>query len=446
MGEPRVAVEYGAVHERAGSIRMYETLPFFSGRSTLEGVYNQASVMTHPLYYLASELFASSPNPFRSRTYSLFDPESAIPRLRLFNVGQIVVVSPELESALDARVDLVREARIPPYTLYRLRDPGPGYVEPLAFAPVRAPRADWQNTAYRWVSRKPPNRALLVFTDDTRFEEVLPDPWAPPPEVPLPGGVEVEATVEAEEIRIRTSRPGHPLLVKVSYHPRWRAEGAEGPYLASPGLMLVVPRHAEVKLRYAARAWPDRLGWGLGFGTVLAGLPLAVRRRRRRSAEDHPPEDAGKRGTAGSRAIRSLPLVVVVLLVATRLWPAAPPAGDEDWLYEQASRAYAEGRWADSAEYARHTRLPASETRRAELLCVRGEALLRSGHPREAVEAFTEVVRQAPDDPHRPQALFSGALAKEAAGDDAGAALWRRWLREQFPGNPWTERLPPPAD
>ena len=79
-----------------------------------------------------------------------------------------------------------------------------------------------------------------------------------------------------------------------------------------------------------------------------------------------------------------------------------------------------------------------------ELLCVRGEALLRSGHPREAVEAFTEVVRQAPDDPHRPQALFSGALAKEAAGDDAGAALWRRLLREQFPGNPWTERLGSP--
>ena len=56
-------------------------------------------------------------------------------------------------------------------------------------------------------------------------------------------------------------------------------------------------------------------------------------------------------------------------------------------------------------------------------------------------EAFGEVVRRAPDDPHRPQALFSGALAKEAAGDAPGATLWRRLLREQFPDNPWTERL-----
>ena len=76
-GDPRVAFEYGPVHERAGSIRMHETVPFFSGRSGIEGVYNQSSTTTHPVYYLLSELFPSSPNPFRSRTYSRFDPEAA---------------------------------------------------------------------------------------------------------------------------------------------------------------------------------------------------------------------------------------------------------------------------------------------------------------------------------------------------------------------------------
>jgi hypothetical protein len=449
-GESRVAVEYGMVHERAGSIRMYETLPFFSGRSTLEGVYNQASLMTHPVYYLASELFASSPNPFRSRTYSGFDPDAGIARLRLFGVGQIVVVSPELEAALDTRADVVREARIPPYTLYRLRDPGPGYVEPLGFAPVRVPLEGWRDAAYRWLTRKPPNRALLVFTDDPRFDVVPPDPWAPPPEVPLPGGVDVETTVAAEEIRIHTSRPGHPLLVKVSYHPRWRAEGADGPYLASPGLMLVVPRQSEVYLRYAARAWPDHVGWGLAAGTLVAGLGWAGHRRRRRRAGASAPEPEEPVDRDGRRWVRAVPLAIVTLLAAMRLVPGPSPPGDGERLYEHASRAYGEGHWADAAEYARHAvaLLPATESRRAELLCVRGEALLRSGHPREAVEAFAEVVARAPSDPHRAQALFSGAVAKEATGDAAGAAVWRRQLEEQFPGNPWAERLesidPPP--
>ena len=98
VGDPRVAVEYNAMHERAGSIRMYETIPYFSGRSTLEGVYNQASLQTHPVYYLASEMGASSPNPFRSRTYSRFDLANAIPRLRLFDVSDVVALSDRLTS------------------------------------------------------------------------------------------------------------------------------------------------------------------------------------------------------------------------------------------------------------------------------------------------------------------------------------------------------------
>ncbi len=440
-GDPRVAVEYGPIHERAGSIRMYETLPFFSGRSTLEGVYNQASVMTHPVYYLASELFASSPNPFKSRTYSEFDPDAALARLRLFGVGQIVAVSTELEAALDLRDDVVREARIPPYTLYRLRDPGPGYVEPLTFAPVRAPLEGWRDTAYRWVTRKPPNRALLVFTDDERFDVKLPNPWAPPPEVPLPGGVEIETTVAAEEIEVRTSRPGHPLLVKVSYHPRWHAEGADGPYLASPGLMIVVPRQHEFRLRYAGRAWPDALGWGLGAGTLLLGLAWRVRRRRQGALALEEEVRHGLLG--GSRLVKGVPLAILVVLVAARLLPAPAPSGDGEDLYERASRAYAERRWDDAAEYARHgaALFPTHEPRRAELLWVGGESLLQAGHPREALLSFAEIVERAPGSPHRAQALFSGAVAREALGDTAGAALWRRWLVQQYPGNPWAERL-----
>jgi len=441
VGDPRVAVEYGKVHERAGSIRMYETLPFFSGRSTLEGVYNQASVMTHPVYYLASELFASSPNPFKDRTYSKFDPETALERLRLFGVSQIVSVSPELEAALDRRPDFEREARVLPYTLFRLRDPGPGYVEPLAFAPVRAPLEGWRDTAYRWMTRKPPNHALLVFTpdDDERFEVELPDPWAPPPEIPLPGGVEVEATVEAEEIRIRTSRPGHPLLVKVSYHPRWRAEGADGPYLASPGLMIVVPRWSEVRLHYAARAWPDALGWALGFGTLL--LAIVSRARRRQGG----PPSAEKEDAAGGgwRWLGRALLAIVVVIAAARFLPAAAPPGDAEDLYERASRAYAERHFDAAAEYARHgvALLAPNKPRRTELLWVGGEALLRAGHPREALFPLSEIVERAPTSLHRAQALFSGARARESLGDLEGAALWRQELLRQYPGNPWAERL-----
>jgi hypothetical protein len=116
---------------------------------------------------------------------------------------------------------------------------------------------------------------------------------------------------------------------------------------------------------------------------------------------------------------------------------------DVTWLDERASRAFAEERWEAAAEYARHVidLIGTEDVRRNELLCLRGEALLRAGHARLAVQAFAPVV-EAGSGAHRPQALYSGALAREAAGDAEGAAAWRRSLRADHPRTPWAERLP----
>jgi hypothetical protein len=331
---------------------------------------------------------------------------------------------------------VVREAVVPPYTLFRLADPGPGYVEPLAFEPVRSSPSRWRDQAFHWFSRKPPNRAVIVFTDDPRFPLAAADAWAPPPERPLPGGVEVTSRLEPEEIRITTSRPGHPLLVKVSYHPRWRAVGADGPYLVSPGFMLLVPRQGDVRLTYAARTWSDWLGLGLAAG-ALAAWATAAWRRRPRTAEattEGPPR-------RGSRRLALLPIGLVVALSALRLLPPPSRSGEIDAADGLASRAYAEERWEDAAEYARHAvdLLPPRDPRRAGLLCVRGEALLRAGHPREAIEPFA-LVAEGEAGPLQPQALHSGALAREAAGDVVGAAEWRRRLVAEYPQTPWAQR------
>ncbi len=440
VGDPRVTFEYGPVHERAGSLRMHETVALFSGRSGIEGAYNQSSTTTHPVYYLISELFPSSPNPFRSRVYSRFDPQTALGRVRLLAIGRIVATSERLESVLDARPEVVREARIPPYTLYRLAGAEPRYVEPLAYAPVRASPRGWRDQAYHWFSRKPPNEALLVFTDDERFDVVAADAWTPPPEVSLAGGVEVTETFEPESIRITTSRPGHPLLVKVSYHPRWRAEGAFGPYVASPGLMLVVPFQREVRLVYAARTWSDWLGLALA-GAGLAATIVAAGRRRRGPVEPRREEPPAR----GARLLAAVPLLLVAGLAALRLVPEPSRAAEIEQLYERASQAYAAERWDEAAEYARGavSLLRAPEPRRAELLCLRGEALLRAGHAREAVEPFTDVVEGEPE-AHRPQALYSGAVALEASGDAERAAAFRRRLRQEYPRTPWALRLEAP--
>jgi hypothetical protein len=396
VADPRVAVEYSSEHEKAGSIRMYETLPHFCGRPTLEGVYNQASLQTHAVYYLASELDAVSPNPFRSREYSTFDTDNALRHLRLFNVRDVVAMSPKLVSSLQARADVATGERIPPYTVFRLSDHGPGYVEPMAYTPVRSSPSGWRDKAYRWFSRKPLRPAHLVFTDDGRFPVTERDEWLPPPEVPLDPGTVVRERVGPETVDIETSRVGHPLLVKMSYHPRWRAEGADGPYLVSPALMMVVPRQKNVRLVYSRTA-SDFAGAGLTLAALAFGCWSLVRRPRPAPVSEAPgtpvTTDACDLPPATRRWGGLVPAAVLAVLVASRLAVpdrAAAAAREAGVLRDKAHRAQAEGRFADAAEYARHAAARATGPTRAEVLCLRAACLVQAGQDQEARAVFAE--------------------------------------------------------
>ena len=396
VSDPRVAVEYSSEHEKAGSIRMYETLPLFTGRPTLEGVYNQASLQTHAVYYLASELDAVSPNPFKSREYATFDTDNALRHLRLFNVSDVVAVSPRLVSSLQARADVAAVEHVPPYTVFRLADHGPGYVEPLAFAPVRSSPRGWRDKAWRWFTRKPLRPAHLVFTGDARFGVTERDEWLAPPEVALEPGVTVRETVGRESVDITTSRVGHPLLVKISYHPRWRAEGADGPYLVSPALMMIVPRQAKVRLVYS-RTLSDWLGAGLTVAALAFGAWSLVRRPRAAPIAQAAGPPAGTDACdlpAPTRRWGGLvPAALLVALAVSRLAlpdRAAAAAREADELRSRAIRAQAEGRSADAAEYARHAALRATGAKRGELLCLRAESLARAGQEEESRTVLAE--------------------------------------------------------
>jgi hypothetical protein len=435
-----VAVEYSTEHEKGGSIRVYEVLPLLSGRSTLEGVYNQASLMTHAVYFVSSELGAASPNPFRNREYSGFDTDNALRHLRLFNVREIVALSLPLVTALEVRDDVEPAFRVPPYAVFRLKDHGPGYVEPLAYAPVRSSPRGWREKAYRWFTRKPLSPAHLVFSDDPRFTLAERDEYLAPPRVALPAGVAVSERVERESVLIRTSRPGHPLLVKIAYHPRWEADGADGPYLVAPGLMMLVPRAGEVRLRYA-RTSADVVGWmltlsGVALVAVLARRPdraLPFERRAAREAVDECGLPRPPRRWGGL-----IPATLVVVLACGRLATLSWASRDSGALHEKAVEAVGTGRFADAAEYARHALARGGGgERRGELLCLRGESLLHAGQPRDAVASFAELLREHPGSALVPRALAGEVRAREALGDAAGAEPARQRLLREFPGTPW---------
>ena len=71
---------------------------------------------------------------------------------------------------------------------------------------------------------------------------------------------------------------GKPVLVKASYFPNWKADGAKGPYRVTPNQMVVIPTSKHVSLHYQNTP-VDWMGWLLTL-LGIAGLILLVRAGR----------------------------------------------------------------------------------------------------------------------------------------------------------------------
>ena len=100
----------------------------------------------------------------------------------------------------------------------------------------------------------------------------------------LPSVAVTHVKVGLQSLSFHVSRIGVPMLVKISYYPRWQATGATGPYRVSPNLMVVVPTSKNVSLVYGDTPIVT-FGNVLSDVTVIAGLiALVVALRRRRIA------------------------------------------------------------------------------------------------------------------------------------------------------------------
>ena len=66
------------------------------------------------------------------------------------------------------------------------------------------------------------------------------------------------------------SRTGVPVMVKTSYYPNWKAEGADGPWRATPNFMVVVPTSKHVTLTFATST-ADQVGRGCSPSSGCSG-------------------------------------------------------------------------------------------------------------------------------------------------------------------------------
>ena len=298
-----------ALWENNGELNKYGTtmglmlLPFWTDGciSSMEGLFFEAAGSTPYHFITAAAMSKQSSNPVRELRYDNNDAALGVRYMQELGVKYFMGFTPEAIAQASQQEGLSEVARSGPWVVYRVANSD--VVTPLAVQPVVAnisssnPRERWLEVGTSWfqhpevwttpIADNGPSewQRVDVVVDESlregepnsnnrRVDVVKPDVALTP--VPLDPVVVSNVNIGEESVKFSVDKIGVPVLVRVSYFPNWKVDGAKGPYRVAPNMMVVIPTSTNVSMHF---------GWNLrdyvAYLLSFAGIAWIVVTRRR---------------------------------------------------------------------------------------------------------------------------------------------------------------------
>ena len=302
-----------AVWENNGELNKYGTtmglmlLPFWTDGciSSMEGLFFEAAGTTPYHFITAAAMSKQSSNPVRELRYDNNDATKGVAYLRALGVKYFMGFTSEAIAAASAQPGLIKVAQSGPWVIFRVSESD--LVVPLTVQPVVVsmasgdPRERWLEIGTSWFQHADEWAALPADagpsewqhidakvdltrregepgTSGRRVDIVTPAQAIEP--VVLPPVVVGNVEMGQSDVSFSVDKIGVPVLVRVSYFPNWKVDGATGPFRVAPNMMVVIPTSNTVKLHYGSTSL-DYMAYLLTF----IGIGVLVRRRRRMRRE-----------------------------------------------------------------------------------------------------------------------------------------------------------------
>jgi len=293
----RVMTEHGQKIDEFGTPRAFEIIPYWTKQDTMEGTLMEASYTAAFHFINQAELSEQASNAIIGVDYPGVDVHRGLTHLQLMNIPYLITfVNPDMDERVTTEVQedgrATELAVFGDYHLFRIAGAS-GYVEVMKNEPVRVniPQAEWRDMANQWYLNEDALGTPIVWDNGEEalqeFQQVTAEEAASPPAVPIDAqGSVISETFSNEKLEFDTTAIGVPHWIKISYFPNWHVEGADGPYLASPSMMMVIPRQGHVTLYYGRTAANtigqtlEVFGWLIVLGLSVWCMVIHFRRRR----------------------------------------------------------------------------------------------------------------------------------------------------------------------
>jgi hypothetical protein len=265
-----------------GTPRAFELIPYWTDKPVMEGLLVEGS-FTSPYHFInQAELSPKPGSGISGIDFPALNIPLGITHLQLMNVRYFMASSPEVVDPVssDPRAKLL--TKIGDFSIFEISG-NYKYVEVVKNLPVRVSTNDWRSTIIPWYLNESDLSVPVIWDRGeiaiTQFKSVnaenVTNPTVEP--VKVAGGI-ISEKIENEKITFETTAIGYPHIIKVSYFPNWRVQGADGPFLISPSFMMVIPRQKDVTLTYGPTASniAGDIITGIGWLVILALLILNI--------------------------------------------------------------------------------------------------------------------------------------------------------------------------
>lgn len=305
LPDGRVQWEGNSAWNEFGTPMSPMLIPYWTEGShqSMEGLYFESSLTT-PFHFInSSEMSFGASNPIPGLNYHNLQMERGLRHLDLYGVSYYVNITPEAGEMADSMAGMEKLGSSGRFGIYEL--PETQLVEAAQFVPSvyevpeRGLIAAMVGSETVTGSNGEPlpsfhDMSLAWYEDVDNLDQWVvadgPESWARIDSIDQrsavatgvdPGAV-TDIVIDDHRISFSTEAVGVPHLVKVSYFPNWEATGADGPWRATPSLMVVVPTEENVVIEFND-TWAESGGKILtlvGLAALFAVLIVGVLRNR----------------------------------------------------------------------------------------------------------------------------------------------------------------------
>lgn len=292
-------------------------IPYWTEGShqSMEGLYFESSLTT-PFHFINhSEMSAEPSNPIPGLQYHTFDMERGLSHMDLYGVEYYVSFTPEAAEKANEIDEFYEIAVTEPFHIFRLPEtdlvvpashlpavyevPERGLLASLlgsgtVTGPDGEPLPSFHDMSLEWYEDVENMDRWVVADGPQEWPRIESIEQRPDVALDVPADAVSDIVVEDHRISFTTEAIGVPHMIKVSYFPNWTATGADGPWRASPSLMVVVPTEENVVIEFQD-TWAESGGKLLTVGGVVALIAVGVVLYRRRTSG---PSDESAGGSA----------------------------------------------------------------------------------------------------------------------------------------------------